>query len=458
MIHVDSRQIRPGDIFFALPGETVDGRQFIAQAVENGASKIYYEALGCDQFQLSGIDVPLIPVKDLVAKQGEMASVFYGEPSQHMTMIGVTGTNGKTSVTHFIAQCLADTAVIGTTGYGRLDAVHRLACTTPTAPELHGYVSEMLQEGCRAVAMEVSSHGLMQHRVDAVAFDIAVFTNLSQDHLDYHGTMAAYAAAKRRLFEWPSLKTIISNVDDPVGLSMLQAGSAMQRLAYGLKASADIYAAQIEQHAHGFECQVKTPWGKMQLNVPLVGFFNLYNVLATIGVCGAVGLSVADIESRLSQLQAPPGRLEVYHQPGRPIVVVDFAHTPDALEKVLQTLKTHVAGDIWCVFGCGGDRDKSKRPKMGAIASQYATHVIITNDNPRTEDPDMIAQHIIQGVGDVGHTQIVLDRQVAIQQAIDEADAGDLVLIAGKGHEDYQIIGDQILPFSDGEVVRKTLE
>lgn len=458
MIYVDSRHIKPGDVFFALPGETVDGRQFIAQAIENGASQVCYEANGCEKFVLPSTAIPLVPIKDLVAKQGEMASIFYGEPSQHMTMIGVTGTNGKTSVTHFIAQCLADTAVIGTTGYGRLGAIHQLGCTTPAAPELHGYISKMLQDGCQAVAMEVSSHGLMQHRVDAVAFDIAVFTNLSQDHLDYHGTMAAYTAAKRRLFEWPTLKTIISNADDPVGLEFLKAGQAVQRLSYGMGVSADIHATNIQQSAYGFDCQVQTPWGKIQLTIPLIGYFNLYNVLATIGVCGVVGLSVAEIESRLMQLQAPPGRLEVYHQPGQPTVVVDFAHTPDALEKVLQALKTHVTGDLWCVFGCGGDRDKNKRSKMGGIAGQYAAHVIITNDNPRTEDPATIAQHIIQGVVGSGHTQVVLDRRAAIQQAIDEAGAGDLVLIAGKGHEDYQIIGDQVLPFSDGEVVRKTLE
>lgn len=458
MIHIDSRLVQSGDIFFALPGENVDGRQYISQAIERGASKVYAEAEGLESFSWVDTDIPIIPIDNLAAQQGRLADEFYDHPSQKLSVIGVTGTNGKTSVTHFIAQCIPDAAVIGTTGYGRLSAIQPLSCTTPATPETHGYLKQLLDQGCRSVAMEVSSHGLMQHRVDAVEFDIAVFTNLSQDHLDYHGTMDDYAAAKRRLFEWLTLKTIISNIDDPVGQSMLDAGVAKQRLSVGIDRQADIQAIDIEEQSHGFACKVKTPWGMLAIRVPLIGRFNVYNVLSVIAVCGAMGHTSSYIEEVCAKLIAPPGRLETYHQPGRPTVIVDFAHTPDALEEALQTVAAHTKGRLWCVFGCGGNRDRGKRAQMGHIASRYADQIILTNDNPRHENPAQIIDDILDGIEHVDKASRIPDRREAIQHAIAAANVDDLILIAGKGHEDYQIIGEQKLPFSDGEVVRESLE
>lgn len=458
MIQIDSRLVKFGDVFFAMPGDTVDGRQFISHAIEAGASKIYAEANKLDQFSWVETDIPIIPIENLTEQQGDMADAYYGHPSQKMNMIGITGTNGKTSVSHFIAQTLPDVAVMGTTGYGRLSAIEPLACTTPSAPETHGYLKALYDQGCRSVAMEVSSHGLMQHRVDAVDFDVAVFTNLSQDHLDYHGTMENYAAAKRRLFEWSTLKAIISNIDDPVGRSMLPAGSVSQRLSVGINNEADIQAIDIQARSDGFACRVKTPWGQLDITVPLLGQFNVYNVLSTIAVCGVMGLAPSCIEAKCAQLKAPPGRLEVYLHHDKPMVLVDFAHTPDALEKVLQAVAAHTDGQVWCVFGCGGDRDRGKRAKMGRVAEQYADRIIITNDNSRQEDPVMIAQDIQSGIVCSQKVQQILDRQEAIEYAIVSASANDLILIAGKGHENYQIIGKTQLPFNDGEVVRKSIE
>ena len=374
-----------------------------------------------------------------------------------MQVIGVTGTNGKTSITHFLAQCLPQTAVFGTTGVGRLGQLEALQYTTPPAPEVQRLLKACLQAGCQTVAMEVSSHALVQHRVAAVQFDMAVFSNLSRDHLDFHGTMDNYAAAKQRLFAWPSLKTVIINADDPVGEQMRSAAKQARVLTYGFSEAAMVRVVECHLATPGFDLLVESPWGAFACHLPLIGQFNVLNAMAAVAVMGASGMDLHTIKERIEALTAPPGRMTVYTAQDKPTVVVDFAHTPDALEKALQALRLQTAGELWCVFGCGGNRDQGKRAMMGAVADQFSDRVIVTSDNPRHEDPAVIANAVAAGVKS-RHCEIKIDRREAIQYTIHQAKAQDVILVAGKGHENYQLIGDDVLPFSDGEVVRETLE
>ena len=455
----DSRSVMPGDIFLAMPGERVDGRNYIDQAIRRGASCIYYEAQASELFEIPKAEVPCIAVENLSQQEGFLAAEFYDFPTRSLCNIGVTGTNGKTSITHFIAQCLADTALVGTLGYGSLSELKSTGFTTPMPAELQQILHEFVTTGIKNVAMEVSSHALSQGRVNGVDFDIAVFSNLSHDHLDYHKTFDCYKEAKQKLFAWPTLRYAIINQDDPVAHDFINCCPKSCRvLTYSIRQQADIYLTDIQTQSQGYCFTLHTPWGKIQSQVPLVARFNLQNMLAVVGVLGALQTPINEIGKRLTQLKMPKGRLQLYHKPGKPTAVIDFAHTPDALTQVLAALREHCHGRIITVVGCGGDRDPTKRRPMGEAASALSDKVIITNDNPRHESPEHIATMICEGVAAEKLYAVTLDRKAAILQALAYADEGDVVLIAGKGHETYQIVADQHLPFCDGEVVAQALE
>ena len=457
IMRYDSRDVKSGDVFLALPGLTVDGRAFMQQALANGASKIYYEATD-NQFALPHTTVPLLPIHNLAQHQGDIAAEFYDFPSRDLTMIGITGTNGKTSVSHFIAQCLPKTAVLGTIGYGALSQLKKSDHTTPMAADVQRILREFVDERLTTVAMEVSSHALEQYRVAGVEFDIAVFTNLSQDHLDFHGDMLHYANAKKKLFDYPNLTTAVVNIDDSIGREIADEHRAdYSLLTYSVQGKADICVLNLKPVSHGFLADVQTPWGQAQFNMPLLGAFNIANCLAVIGVLGSLGVSLTEMVARIAHLKSAPGRMDVITLPGKPTVIVDFAHTPDALEKTLIAVREHCQGKLYCVFGCGGNRDAGKRPLMGAIASHLCDHVIVTNDNPRHEEPRVIAQAIAAAVATDKLMAVILDRKQAIAYAIQAASVDDIILIAGKGHEDYQIVGDEVLAFSDAVVVRELL-
>lgn len=454
-IQNDSRRVQAGDIFLAMPGLTVDGRAYIEQALGAGAAKIYYEQSGSEQFSLPETDVPLVAVLDLQQQAGAIAAAFYDYPSQKINMIGVTGTNGKTSVTYFLAQCLEDTAVLGTTGYGDIAHLHTSSFTTPMASDVQRILSELVDQDFQTVAMEVSSHALVQHRVAAVNFDIAVFTNLSRDHLDYHPSMEDYAEAKWQLFSFPSLRYAIFNIDDAVGAQFAKRSQQSSVLTYAIEKPADICVRQLQIVADGYYVDVLTPWGDAQMHIPLIGRFNISNCLATIAVLGVQGIPLKETAEKILALKPPPGRMQTFNKPNQPLVVVDYAHTPDALLHALQALREHCLGKLICVFGCGGDRDTGKRKLMGQVASQYGDMIIITNDNPRSEDPQQIAAMIGEGVDKP--FQVILNRHDAIKSAILQANPQDCILIAGKGHENYQIIGNQLRPFSDSLIVSDCL-
>lgn len=456
----DSREVVSGCLFLAFPGEQMDGRHFIAQAIERGAAAIFYEIEPDANYK--ACTVPMIPVENLRQKQAAIAVRFYGNPSASLPVIGVTGTNGKTSCTYYLAQILGAKqrcGVIGTTGYGFLGAMKKGLNTTPDPTRLQKMLLGLKDQKASVVAMEVSSHGLVENRLAGIHYDTAVFTNLSEEHLDFHGTMEAYKEAKALLFQWPGLKNAVINADDAVGREFIQRyKNRYNVLSYSRYAEADIYLKKCMPEMHGFSVTIQTPWGEGKTFIPLLGEFNLSNVLAVIGVLGLLGLPLEDIFKGLPALSSPPGRMKVFRQSNKPTAVVDFAHTPDALEGALKALRAQCFGQLWCVFGCGGNRDVVKRPLMGAIAEKYADHVVITNDNPRTELPEIIAEHICEGIQHKEKMQIVLDRERAIQMAMSNASVNDLILIAGKGHETEQIIGEQLIPFDDGAIVEACLK
>jgi UDP-N-acetylmuramoyl-L-alanyl-D-glutamate--2,6-diaminopimelate ligase len=384
-----------------------------------------------------------------------------------MWMVGVTGTNGKTSCSQWIAQALdragRRAGVIGTLGHGLVGALAPAPHTTPDAAVLHETLAQFLRDGARAVAMEVSSIGLDQGRVNGAKFDVALFTNLTRDHLDYHGTMAAYGTAKAKLFAWPTLKAAVLNADDPFGddLATHLRGRGPRVLTYGL-ANADVRASSIRPTARGMALELATPWGKGEVEAGVAGSFNALNLLGTLGVLLASDLALADAITALRTLEPPPGRMQRLGGGDAPLCVVDYAHTPDALEKVLGALRSSMAEGrkLVCVFGCGGDRDPGKRPEMGRVAATLADRVVITSDNPRSEDPTAIAMAIAQGVRATGnrHWRLETDRAKAIRVALSEAGPGDVVLVAGKGHETHQERDGERAPFSDLEEVRAALQ
>lgn len=457
-LQVDSRRVKPGDLFLALPGMIVDGRDFIGDAVASGAAAIVYEA--DDGYALHGMPVPAFAVSGLRRQIGVIADRFYDAPSQRLVVVGVTGTNGKTTCTQLLAQALDQPprrcAVIGTLGYGFPGALNASIHTTPDAVTVHRLFAEFIDQGAAQVAMEVSSHALEQGRVNGVSFDVAVFTNLTRDHLDYHGDMETYGQAKSGLFVAPGLKYAVINHDDAFGRRLLSGvGAPVTVLSYGLE-SGDIRAREAHPLPDGLLLRVTTPDGEMELRSPLVGRFNAYNLLAVLTTLLALGVKLEDAAARLARAQAPTGRVERFGgAKGLPLVVVDYAHTPDALEKILYALREHARGKLWCVFGCGGDRDRGKRPAMGEIAERLADRVVLTDDNPRHEPGDAIIADILGGMRT--SPEVIRDRRAAIAAAIRGAGEGDIVLVAGKGHEDYQQVGDERLPYSDREVVQNLM-
>jgi len=460
----DSRKLCSGDTFVAYPGERQDGRHYIPAAIAAGSNAVLWERAA---FEWNPAwPVPNLGVEDLRGKAGVIAEQVYGAPSQKMWMIGITGTNGKTSCAHALAQVMTargkKCAVLGTLGNGFPGALEPALNTTPDAVELHRQLRDYHAAGAHSTAMEVSSHGLAQGRVNGVHFDVALLTNLSRDHLDYHGDMAAYAAAKAGLFGWPGLKYAVLNLDDPFGAEL--AGklgcSGVQVVGYSLEGRRDnvhiaVLARNLRLSAAGIAFEVATPWGTAPVVSPLLGRFNAHNLLATLAALLVSGVELDAAVSALAQVEPVAGRLQKLGGEGKPLVVVDYAHTPDALEKVLQTLREVAAGKLICVFGCGGARDKGKRPLMGEVASRLADEVIVTSDNPRHEDPQAIIAEIVAGMN--ANRQVIEDRALAIAAALRRAAPNDVVLVAGKGHEDYQEIDGKRLPFSDVAVASRLL-
>ncbi|MFO1316363.1 MAG: UDP-N-acetylmuramoyl-L-alanyl-D-glutamate--2,6-diaminopimelate ligase [Burkholderiales bacterium] len=455
-ITADSRRVEPGVAFAAFPGLHADGRRFVADAIARGACAVFWEAQG---FAWDAKwRTPNVGVEGLQARLGHIADFIYGSPSKALWMTGVTGTNGKTSCALWIAQaldaCGRRSGVLGTLGNGLVGTLAPASHTTPDATVLHELLRQFAAAGAQAVAMEVSSHGLDQGRVNGARFDVALFTNLTRDHLDYHKTMAAYGAAKAKLFAWPGLRTAVINADDPFGQSLIDAARARgQRvLTYGLT-NADVVANGLTTDRRGIHLDIGTPWGRATVFVPVVGVFNAQNLLGVLGVLLASDVPLADAVAALAGLAPPAGRMQRFGGDDRPLVVVDYAHSPDALEKALVALKPSVVegGQLICVFGCGGDRDPGKRPEMGRVAAEHAYRIVVTSDNPRGEDPDAIASAVVKGIRDAGNHRwkVELDRRAAIAHAVASAQVGDVVLVAGKGHETYQERAGERTPFSD---------
>ena len=453
----DSRRCRPGTAFLAYPGERADGRAYIGDAVARGASAVLWEA---DNFVWApSWRVPNSAVHGLKQRASELAAEFYGQPSHALWMCGVTGTNGKTSCSHWIAAALqasgTPSGIIGTLGCGFPGALREAGNTTPDALELQATLAELRAAGARAVAMEVSSHGLAQGRVNAVRFACALFTNLSHDHLDYHGSMQAYAEAKAALFAMPGLEAAVLNLDDAFGRELARRLARRVR-CIGYAMDAPLAGATDEFIGLQPSMQLVSSWGRAPLATRQVGRFNLSNALGVLGCLVARGIAFADAVRLLANLPAVPGRMEAVGE--RPLVIVDYAHTPDALEKALAALRPLAAergGRLAVVFGAGGDRDPAKRPLMGAAAERGADRVIITSDNPRGEDPLRIIEAVASGMRDRARREP--DRRRAIEMALLEAAPDDVVLIAGKGHESYQEIAGERLAFSDQAAARAAL-
>lgn len=465
-ISSDSRQVKSGHLFFACQGAKKDRAQFIEDATNCGAVAVVVDAKEAGDYST---EVPLIAVESLPEKLGLIAAKYFAYPSRKMTLIGITGTNGKTSCSHLLAQCLdlqgTTCGVIGTMGFGFFGKLSALTNTTPGAVELQDNLYQLQQQNAACVAMEVSSHGLEQGRTTGCDFDIAVFTNLSQDHLDYHGTMESYGAAKLKLFNDESLQAVVVNLDDNFSEKVLAAvPESVTTIGISLSSQDEyatdkfIYGRIVDRTLKGTEVAIESSWGHAQFSTMLLGEFNVYNILLVLAVALQQKFSLSQCESTLKELHAPSGRMESFTGKNNALVVVDYAHTPDALEKALQTLHKHTQGDLWVLFGCGGDRDSTKRPLMGKVAEIYADHVWLTNDNPRTESPSQIIQDILQGFKAPDSVVIETSREKAIQQIVLAAATDDIVLIAGKGHEEYQIVGDKVLPFSDREIVSRLLK
>jgi UDP-N-acetylmuramoyl-L-alanyl-D-glutamate--2,6-diaminopimelate ligase len=460
----DSRRVRPGDVFMAYPGERSDGRGFIDQALAAGAAAVLWERQGFDWDD--AWRVPNLGVSRLKDLAGVIAGRVYGEPSAKLDVIGVTGTNGKTSCSHWLAQALAAlgrrTAVIGTLGSGFPGALTPGANTTPDAVQVQEILKGYLDAGASAVAMEVSSHGLDQGRVNGVHFALALFTNLSRDHLDYHGDMETYGAVKKLLFTWPGLEHAVINLDDPFGQKLAHEAKARNVVGYGFSEKSDapwpwVRGLKLAMTERGVSFDVHSPWGEARVQSCQLGRFNAANLLGVMTALLCLGVPIQDAAAALAKVHAVPGRLQQLGGGDRPLVVVDYAHTPDALEKVLLALREVVppGGKLVCVFGCGGDRDRGKRPLMGGVASRLADRAIVTSDNPRSEEPLAIIDEILAGMNE--RYQVEPDRAAAIEMAVGAAAAGDVVLLAGKGHEDYQEIQGVRYPFSDLDVARRAL-
>jgi len=455
----DSRKVKTGDAFFAISPSKEDNQHYIQAALSQGAHVIFHQS---DTESIDWKDnTPIIHLKNCREILGEVASRYYGEPSKKMKVMGVTGTNGKTSVCHLLAQALSylghTVAVLGTTGNGVWPNLKPSALTTLGVIALHQQLAEFVTQGVEVVAMEVSSHGLHQARVVGVTFDIGMFTNLSRDHLDYHGTMEAYAADKRSFFDLPMHQAIV-NVDDDYGKAWLSTWPvSLSVIQYG-KTNGDFQLLTTQQlDRSASELVFKTPLGKLVFKTKLLGEFNFYNLLVIAVVLFYKKYDAPAIIKALESIQPVLGRMQQFIQPGKPMVVVDYSHTPDALAKALQTLRSYCNGKLVCIFGCGGDRDKGKRPMMAETAEKYADYCIVTNDNPRFEDSEKIITDILAGFTDTKEVKVMNDRKQAIVTTIQSYGDSDIILVAGKGHEDYQIVKDQYLKISDIQIVKQAL-
>jgi UDP-N-acetylmuramoyl-L-alanyl-D-glutamate--2,6-diaminopimelate ligase len=452
-MQLDSRNVSPGDLFLAMPGDVHDGRQFIEQAVANGASAVLAEAPVAGF--IDEISVPLVELPELRLEAGSLAARFYRNPSRHMHIVGITGTNGKTTTSRIFAQLARalgkPCGVIGTLGATLGNDIGEAANTTPDSISLQRQLAEWHAAGVPSVCMEVSSHALVQGRVNGVEFETALYTNLSHDHMDYHGSMAAYAQAKMRLFSFEGLQHAVLNVDDEmaalIAASVNESADVITYSATGQ--SADLRIVEPRFHAGGVEATLLSPWGSGDFHSPLAGQFNLANVAAAVAALVLAGEDLISVLAAIRHLQPVSGRMQSVSNDLGIQAIVDYAHTPDALEQVLLSLRPHVEGSIITVFGCGGDRDKEKRQIMGRIASRYSDEVIVTTDNPRSEEPARIIADIEAGC--TGNYSSEVDRGRAIIAAVERSVPGDCVLVAGKGHEDYQLVEGEKLYFSDVE-------
>jgi len=474
---MDSRQVAEGDLFLACAGHRSHGLDFLTEAIEKGASVALAEVtpdwLPEKINQLSAQSaLPVIAVSGLSERVSKIAGRFYGHPSRDFPVIGITGTNGKTSCSQFIANAFSGkrkVAVLGTLGNGFPEQLLPTTHTTMDPVSIQASLALLKSQQAEMVAMEVSSHALQQGRVSDISFDMAVLTNFSRDHLDYHGTMADYASAKSLLFNIPGLKSALINADDELGKRLIGSLSTtpVRIVAYGSsmddefcrdKVDACIQVSAATALPKGLSFHIDSSWGSADVALPLLGQFNVFNAVVALGVLIECGVAFDEAVSNLSNLKTVSGRMEMFGAASQPTVVVDFAHTPDALRQALQSLREHASGKLICVFGCGGDRDKGKRPQMGEIAEQLADQVVLTDDNPRHEDSAAIIQDVLKGMNEPQRVTVEPNRSLAIKLAIEIASVGDVVLVAGKGHESYQVVGDLKHPFSDQQAVRSVLE
>ena len=459
---MDSREVRPGDAFVAIAGFGAHGLNFVDAAREAGATAILFEPPAPESLPAPA---DAIPVAGLRSRMGTMADRFHGHPSAAMTTVGVTGTNGKTSTVQLLAQAWTlrgeKAGTVGTLGAGIWPKIVPTGFTTPLVLRMHALLAELRDEGAQAVAMEVSSHALDQGRVDGVHFDVGVFTNLTRDHLDYHGDMASYGAAKARLFDWPGLRAAAVNLDDAFGRELFDAvGGKVRAVGFSSRgaAGASVRADDVQLDGSGIRFMLDAGGQAHPVRSPLLGRFNVDNLLGVAATLFALGMAPALVAETLSQLAPVDGRMNrLGGEGGLPLVVIDYAHTPDALEQALASLRAHTAGALTCVFGCGGERDRGKRPQMAAIAERLADRVIVTDDNPRNEDGDVIVADIVAGFADASRVMVQRDRAAAIAQALALAGPHDVVLVAGKGHEPYQEIAGVRHAFDDTAVARDLL-
>jgi UDP-N-acetylmuramoyl-L-alanyl-D-glutamate--2,6-diaminopimelate ligase len=466
-ISSDSRTLQDGDLFLACQGLSNHGLDFVDDAIRAGVVAIAFDsstAAAPDR----ALPVPALPIRNLGKHLGKLANRFYAAPSASVRVIGITGTNGKTTVAWMVAQCLArlgePCAYIGTLGAGLAEVDLQAGMTTPASVDIHRMLAEFRDQGARSVALEVSSHALEQNRVDGVAFDSVMFTNLSRDHLDYHGDMQSYGDAKARLFFEYSARQRIINLDAAFGAQLAQrCGSDVILVSMnperipGLRPY--VFVESITTNTFGSQIRVHSSWGNGEFLLPLPGDFNIENAMLTLALLLGQGVPLEKACAVLELVEAPPGRMQrIAAQVDWPAVYVDYAHTPEALELVLQSLRKHCSGNLWCVFGCGGDRDRGKRPQMGKVVETYADFPVVTSDNPRTESPHDIIADIVAGMDSPYEVTIIEDRAAAIGWAIRNAGDGDIVLISGKGHENYQLIGTERRNFSDAGAATASLE
>ena len=455
-VAIDSRKVLPGNLFIATRGAANDGHDFIGAALARGATAVVVE------HDVPAVGTTVVQVTDSRRAAGRIAARFFDHPSRSLGCIGVTGTNGKTSVTHFTAALLSASGLAtgygGTLGWGFAGSSCATDLTTEDSVTVQRRLATLVSAGADWVAMEASSHALDQGRVDDVDYDVAVFTNLTRDHLDYHATMERYAEAKRRLFDWPTLQGGVVNWDDPQGrIIHRNRHAAINLLRFGSTPDADLSWSELMFDDAGVSGTLMTPWGRRVFRLPLFGEFNVANFVAAAGAACLAGAAIDDVIDAAAQLTAPAGRMQLMRIAGKPLVVIDFAHTPDALAKVLTSLRRHAAGQVICVFGCGGDRDRGKRPLMARAVEAAADRAWITSDNPRSEAPSDIAAEIAGGFQGRIVFDVELDRATAIERAITHARAIDVVLIAGKGHEAYQEVAGRRLPFRDSEIAQQVL-